>query len=117
MRFIKECFQRPPDNNGKGPWPHRAAEPWRSMNKVADKEGYDGLFADGELSEAGREPNVAAPSKCIRAQRGARSLLNISATFRVRTDERLGTARRFSGPTSGWVPRDAPRALRYRAIP
>ncbi|EGB02154.1 hypothetical protein AURANDRAFT_69147, partial [Aureococcus anophagefferens] len=36
----------------KGPWPHRAEEPWRSMNKVKDVEGYDGFFAAGEASEA-----------------------------------------------------------------
>ena len=51
MRFIKECFQRPPEE-GKGPWPHRAAEPWRSMNKVGDREGVDELFQAGETSEA-----------------------------------------------------------------
>jgi UDP-galactopyranose mutase len=51
MRFIKECFQRPPEE-GKGPWPHRAAEPWRSMNKVSDREGVDELFQAGETSEA-----------------------------------------------------------------
>ena len=51
MRFIKECFTRPPEE-GKGPWPHRAAEPWRSMNKVGDREGVDELFQAGETSEA-----------------------------------------------------------------
>ena len=53
MQFIKNCFSKPNAmGSDKGPWPHRAEEPWRSMNKVKDVEGYDGFFAAGEASEA-----------------------------------------------------------------
>ena len=61
MRFIKECFQRPPEE-GKGPWPHRAAEPWRSMNKVSDREGVDELFQTLDSPPPGVGMGVGAPS-------------------------------------------------------
>ena len=36
----------------KGPFPHRATEPWRSLNRVKGVEGFDALRAMGETSEA-----------------------------------------------------------------
>ena len=62
MMFKKlNCFAKahiyddevaPPASSGKGPFPHRASEPWRSLNRVKGVEGYDALAAMGETSEA-----------------------------------------------------------------
>ena len=70
MRFIKECFTRPPEE-GKGPWPHRAAEPWRSMNKVGDREGVDELFQAGETCAANGCTAVESAAACAMAASAA----------------------------------------------
>mmetsp|Transcript_25073 Transcript_25073/g.81064 ORF Transcript_25073/g.81064 Transcript_25073/m.81064 type:complete len:341 (-) Transcript_25073:597-1619(-) len=46
----EEAFERDPC--ARGPFPHRAAQPWRSLNRVKGVEGYDALNALGETSEA-----------------------------------------------------------------
>jgi len=53
MKFISNCFVKPQDGEpAKGPFPHRADEPWRSLNKVDGVCGFDSFFQSGETSEA-----------------------------------------------------------------
>lgn len=53
MQFVKKCFVKPAyeDDDRKGPFPHRAAEPWRSLNKVDGIVGMDEIALSGETCE------------------------------------------------------------------
>lgn len=47
------CFsgRRDEEEDEGGPFPHRADEPWRSLNLVDGEVGRDSFFEDGEMSE------------------------------------------------------------------
>ncbi|KAJ8609757.1 hypothetical protein CTAYLR_009254 [Chrysophaeum taylorii] len=62
MNLVTQCFAKPQVADETGPFPHRAEEPWRSLNRVEGVCGYDALFASGETSEAPLELDAEVTS-------------------------------------------------------